>query len=114
MRTEELLKKIPELKKDELYFWRERGFIHSQVLQQGRAKRHEWNLEEVQKIQFMKELCISGLSPKEAYCKATEDFLRRIKVIAIGDAGCNILQRLNLWNRKCTVSNNDIIRDCYS
>jgi len=95
MRTEEVLKKIPELKKDELYFWRKSGFIHSQVVQDGRAKRHEWDLEEVQKIQLMKELCISGLSPKEAYCKATEDFLGRIKIIAIGDAGCNILQRLN-------------------
>jgi len=95
MRTEEVLKKIPELKKDELYFWRKSGFIQSQVVQDGRAKRHEWDLEEVRKIQLMKELCISGLSPKEAYCKATEDFLGRIKVIAIGDAGCNILQRLN-------------------
>ena len=114
MRTEEVLKKIPELKKDELYFWRKSGFIQSQVVQDGRAKRHEWDLEEVRKIQLMKELCISGLSPKEAYCKAIEDFLGRIKVIAIGDAGCNILQRLNLWNRKCIVSNNDIIRDCCS
>jgi len=95
MRTEEVLNKIPELKKDELYFWRKRGFIRSQVVQDGRAKRHEWDLEEVQKIQLIKELCISGLSPKEAYRKATEDFLGRIKVIAIGDAGCNILQRLN-------------------
>ncbi len=95
MRTEEVLRKIPGLKKDELYFWRKSGFIQSQVVQDGRAKRHEWDLEEVQKIQFIKELCISGLSPKEAYCKATEDLLGRIKVIAIGDAGCNILQRLN-------------------
>ena len=95
MRTEEVLKKIPELKKDELYFWRKSGFIHSQVVHDGRAKRHEWDLEEVQKIQLIKELCISGLSPKEAYRKATEDFLGRIKVIAVGDAGCNILERLN-------------------
>jgi len=95
MRTEEVIKKILGMKKDELYFWRKSGFIHSQVVQDGRAKRHEWGLEEVRKIQLMKELCISGLSPKEAYRKATEDFLGRIKVIAIGDAGCNILQRLN-------------------
>ncbi len=95
MRTEEVLQKIPELKKDELYFWRKRGFIHSQVVENGRVKRHEWDLEEVRKIQLIKELCISGLSPKEAYRKATEDFLGRIKVIAVGNAGCNILERLN-------------------
>jgi len=95
MRTEEVLKRIPELKKDELYFWRKRGFVYSQVVQDGRVKRHEWDLKEVRKIQLMKELCIRGLSPKEAYQKATEDFLGRIKVIAVGDAGCNILERLN-------------------
>ena len=95
MRTEEVLRGIPELKKDELYFWRKRGFVYSQVVQDGRVKRHEWDLKEVRKIQLMKELCVRGLSPKEAYQKATEDFLGRIKVIAIGDAGCNILQRLN-------------------
>ena len=67
MRTGDVLKKIPGLKRDELYFWGKRGFIHSQVVVDGRVRRHEWDPEEVEKIQLIKQLCNSGLPPKEVF-----------------------------------------------
>ena len=57
MRTGDVLKKIPGLKRHELYLWGKKGFIHSQVVVDGRVRRHEWDPEEVEKIQLIKQLC---------------------------------------------------------
>jgi cell division GTPase FtsZ len=67
MRTGDVLKKIPGLKRHEMYLWGKRGFIHSQVVVDGRVRRHEWDPEEVKKIQLIKQLCNSGLPPKEVF-----------------------------------------------
>jgi len=95
MKTEEVLKIVPQLKKDELYFWRKSGFIHSQVIRDGRVKRHEWDLNEVQKIRNIKEYCATGLSPKEAYRRVKENLAVSIKFLGVGGAGCNILEFLS-------------------
>ena len=67
MRTGDILKKIPGLKRDELYLWGKKGFIHSQVVVDGRVRRHEWDPEEVEKIQLIKQLCNAkeGFDPRD-------------------------------------------------
>ncbi len=75
MTTRELLKRLPGLSRDTLYYWERRGWITPEIAKApaGERTRREYTEEEFRKIAKIWEYYQRGLRPEKAYERATSD-----------------------------------------
>jgi DNA-binding transcriptional MerR regulator len=80
MTTHEILKQLPGLSRDTIYYWERRGWIASSpaTARSGEASRREYSDEEFRKIQKIWKYYQEGLRPEKAYERALKD-LKEVK-----------------------------------
>ncbi len=71
MTTRELLKRLPGLSRDTLYYWERRGWIPPGPKPAGKASRRQYSEEQFRVIAKIWEGYESGLRPEEAYKRAS-------------------------------------------
>ena len=86
MTTRELLKRLPGLSRDTLYYWERRGWILPGATKapSGVRLRREYTEEEFRKIAKIWEYYKQGLRPEKAYERASSD-LKQAKTGRVTD-----------------------------
>jgi len=69
VRTVDVLRQIPGLAREQLYFWEKQGYVTPCRVRWGRRNVREYSEADVQKISQMFALCLAGFSPKAAHEK---------------------------------------------
>src|SRR5437867_3403542 len=75
MTTAEVLKRFPQLTRDQLYFWERKHWIHSTKIERGKSQTmtgRDYSASEVKKISVMAKSYAEGYTPERAYHRACQ------------------------------------------
>ncbi len=82
MKTEDVLRQSPDLKRMNSISAK-RGFWYVHLLLGWSTEEARVGSNELPKIQFLKDLCRSGVFPKEAYLRTGEELGERLRIFAV-------------------------------